>query len=326
MGYFRDYIIAAIEHEDDKVIEHIDTYFRFAEINKYYDRADWLNEQYDFLKPGNVEYGSLLLESLMSWGKVEEFERAVGVDSYNEDSVYKHADVLLKYNETVGIPDKLLEMLETYAILKDFKSRYKDINSDNRYNFDSGMIEDIINNKKYDVYNKDQVEALSELVYANFDDDNHTFSQSTYPQTRMFNQLALNADLDDDVMAAIEDGCAGWYAEHIDDQLNKVDMADFTIQRKNDERQDKRDNLLTPEKVKELQDEYKGILDINFSKGSVGLEDQRNDSIVVKFNGDVVYEDNGDGNSFGDTSLNGRALFELLKDNDYKAAADMFLF
>jgi len=326
MGYFRDYIIAVIENKDEKGVEYIDTFFQIEEISRYEDRAEWLNNHYNFLKPENVEFGSLLMGSLSSWGTIKSFDTAVGIDTYDKNSVYNNADVLLKYNETVGIPNKLLEMLETYAILKDFKKRYKDINSDNRYDFDSGMIEDIINNKKYDIYNKEQVEALSELVYANFDDENHTFSQSTYSRTRMFNQLALNADLDDNVMDAIEHGSVGWYAEDIEAQLDKVDMADFTIQRKKDEREDKNINLLTLEKVNELKKEYEGVLDIVFREGAIGLEDQVNDYIVVKFNNEVIYEDDGHGNSFGDTKLNGRKLFKLLADNDYKAVNDIFLF
>ena len=326
MGYFRDYIIAVIENKDEKGVEYIDTFFQIEDISRYEDRAEWLNNHYNFLKPENVEFGSLLMGSLSSWGTIKSFDTAVGIDTYDKNSVYNNADVLLKYNETVGIPNKLLEMLETYAILKDFKKRYKDINSDNRYDFDSGMIEDIINNKKYDIYNKEQVEALSELVYANFDDENHTFSQSTYSRTRMFNQLALNADLDDNVMDAIEHGSVGWYAEDIEAQLDKVDMADFTIQRKKDEREDKNINLLTLEKVNELKKEYEGVLDIVFREGAIGLEDQVNDYIVVKFNNEVIYEDDGHGNSFGDTKLNGRKLFKLLADNDYKAVNDIFLF
>jgi hypothetical protein len=151
-----------------------------------------------------------------------------------------------------------------------------------------------------------------------FDDSNYTFSPNKYHRTRRLNELLINADFDQNIAKLIEEHSYGWYSDSdsIDSQLSKVDMTDMLIEMKRNTRRIKYENLINIEFINKLKEEYPR-LEFNFVQGEVYLEDQRNDSVKVYFNGDLIYTDNGRGNDFGDIRLNGKNLTEYLESNSY---------
>ena len=333
MSYIEDFLIAIIENKDEEAIgNYMGILIEEVVGDQYDDMADWLEGRLDFK---DVEFNSLILGELFPspgfnkrYNGPEMLFRIFDLN-YDDERVYSKASTLLKYNEEIGLPGDWEEKLEQFGWLDDFRSNYKKIAElDSVSGFDIDLIKDIIDNQKYDVNSKEQARVLSNLVYYNSSDRNNTFSPSTYPQTRMLNQIALNSDLDDGIMDAIEDGAAGWYAEEIEAQLSKVDMADYTIQIKKEEREFKRNNTLSSEDVKEYRRVWQGVLSFEYREGATGFEDQVNDYFSISFDGKVVYSDDGKGNDFGDLRLRKDKIDKFLDDNgtEYRSAADLFLF
>lgn len=333
MSYIEDFLIAIIENKDEDAFGNYGGVL-LEEIvgDKYDDMADWLENRLEF---EDVEFTSMVLGELFPspgfnkrYNGPEMLFRMFDLN-YDDERVYAKASTLLKYNEEIGLPGDWEEKLEQFGWLDDFRSNYKKIKDKGSYSgYDSSIIKDIIENGRYDTNSKEQAKVLASLVYYNFSDKNHTFSPSTYPMTRMLNQIALNSDLDEDIMDAIEDGAAGWYAEEIESQLEKVDMADYTIQMKKDQRDFKVANMLKPEHVEEYKREWKGVLEFDYREGAMGLEDQVNDYIAISFDGKVVYSDDGTGNDFGDLRLRKDKIDKFLDDKgkEYRNATELFLF
>jgi hypothetical protein len=338
MSYIEDFLIAIIENKDEDAFGNYGSVL-LDEVagDKYDEIADWLDGRLEF---EDVEFTSFVLGEIFPspgfnkrYNGPEMLFRMFDLN-YDDERVYAKASTLLKYNDEIGLPGDWEEKLEKFGWLEDFKANYKKIaDLDSLSGFDIDLIKDIIDNQKYDVMNKEQARVLSNLVYYNSSDRNNTFSPSTYPQTRMLNQIAINSDLDSDVMDAIEDGAAGWYAEEIESQLEKVDMADYTIQMKKDARDFKVANMLKPEHVEEYKREWKGVLEFDYREGTIGLEDQVNDYIAISFDGKVVYSDDGKNeqgyyNDFGDTRLRKDIIDKFLgeKGQEYKSATELFLF
>jgi len=263
MSYLDNFLDAIIENKDKDSVERFADYLigEITDSTNYRDYAEWLDGKLD---KNDVEFNSSLLGEVFRSPEDYLF-RLIGIDEYYEEQVYENASLLMKYNEYIGLPGDWEEKLEQFGWLEDFRSNYKKIaDLDSVSGFDIDLIKDIIDNQKYDVMNKEQAKVLSRLVYYNSSDKNNTFSPSTYPQTRMLNQIALNSDLDDDIMDAIENGAAGWYAEDIESQLEKVDMADFNINMKKEQREHKNNNRLTEEVVEEYKREWNGVLTFDY--------------------------------------------------------------
>jgi len=334
MSYTDDFLNGVIENRDLYSVEM----GWFSEVMRdeyskesYQDALDFLEGKLDLQ---DVEFVSAILTEVFpsqgwnsNWSgdivlfKLFDFE-------YDDEEIYKNAQLLMQYNEFIGLPDDWGEKLEKATYLDNFKQNYNKIKpSDDAKLLSSDRVKEIIMNKEYNVLDTKQVEVLANLVYYMFDDEKSVLgSTATYDATELWNRLAINAELDNDVLDVIESGASGWYAENVEEQFDKVDMYYNIIDQKRAMAKVKADNQLTEEDVERWIDEYKGVLEFSFSKGFVGLEDQRNDSIIITFNGEEIYKDIGSGNSFGDTSLLKTPIEELLKKNDYKTVSDIFVF
>lgn len=338
-NYSVDYLKSVLENKDYNSIE--EGWFGTIMSNEftgdsYEAGADFLEGKLDF---GDVEFTSAVLgEVFMSkgWSSNSRWEastvlfRIFDIDEYDESEVYSKAPTLLKYANEIGLPGDWEEKLEKAILLDNFKHNYKKINPKEDYKFlSTDKLVEIIQNKNYDVYDVDQVEILSTLVYYMTSEKRPSAIQAgVYDSTRQWNQLAINANMDQDVLNAIESGAVGWYAddESLEKQFDKVDMQDFDRQRKRDYAKHLANNKVTVEMVNAWNKKYKGILTFTFNKGFTSLDHQKNDSISIEFNGKEIYRDEGENNKFGNTSLDSTPILNLLKSNDYKAVSDIFLF
>jgi len=334
MSYTDDFLNSVIEKRDLHSVEM----GWFAEVmngeysnESYQDALDFLDGKLDLQ---DVEFVSAILTEVFpsqgwnsNWSADEVLFKLFDF-GYDDEEIYKNAKLLMQYNDTIGLPDDWDEKLEKATYLDDFEHNYKKIKpSEDARLLSNDKVEEIIKNIEYDPMDTDQVEVLANLVYYMFNDERTGLGTvAKYDATELWNQLALNAELDNDVLDAIESGAIGWYAENVEEQLDKVDMYYNVMDQKRAMAQFKANNRLTEEDVERWRNEYKGVLEFSFSKGFVGLEDQRNDSIIITFNGEEIYKDEGSGNSFGDTSLLKTPIEELLKKNDYKTAANVFVF
>lgn len=290
-SYGREYLEAVLSNKDENSLDMgwFDTVMTTEyTYDSYSDAADFLEGKLDIK---DVSFVSGVLSSTFNasnrWS-ADNMLFTIFDLNYNKDP-YDYADLLMQYNEEIGLPDKWEEKLGTYAILQNFSSNYTKLDNYDLYrDFDSDKVADLVNNADYDVTNVAQVEALTNLVYAQFSDRERSFAQDgEYEQTRMFNQIAQNADMDEDVLKAIEANSAGWYAdeEELERQFDKVDGQDYAKQVRRDDAIFKRDNKITDEMVDDWKREYEGVLTFIFNKGFTGMEDQRNDSLVIEFQG-----------------------------------------
>jgi len=338
MSYAIEYLEAVLENKDSDAIN--EGWFQTIMTEEftsssYAEGADFLEGKLDF---DDVEFNSFVLTETFEsdgwgngrWTAGKMLFRIFDIDDYNESNVYSKAETLLKYNEEFDLPDDWGEKLEKANLLDNFKQNYSKINVSEDYsNLSTDKVIEIIQNKDYDVYDTDQVEKLASLIYYMTNDKSPSFAQEgVYDSTRQWNQLAINADMDTDILNAIEAGGSGWYADDdsIDSQFSKVEMQDFTRDAKRAHAIHMRDHKVTEEMVDAWNIEYDGILSFIYNKGFVGLEDQRNDTLVVEFNGEEIYRDEGRGNDFGNTSLDSTPIKDLLSKNDYKTTAEVFMF
>ena len=333
MSYYgQDYLNGVLENKDSNAIDQgwFGTVMGEEFTNESYAAgADFLEGKLDF---EDVEFTSFVLsetfDSSGRWSAANRLFPIFNIDDYNEDEVYSKASTLMKYAEEIGLPDDWEEKLEKATLLDNFKQNFSKINvSQDHRMLNTDRVLEIIAQQDYDVYNTDQVQTLSELVYYMTNDKRpDMISAGVYDSTRQWNQLAINADMDEDVLKAIESGASGWYAEDIEEQFDKVDMQDFTRDQKRAHAKHMAENRITQEMVDKWNEEYKGVLTFDYRKGFTGLENQVNDYIEIKFDGDVIYSDEGKGNDFGSTSLDSAPIKNLLDKNDYKAVSDVFLF
>ncbi|MFA7128493.1 MAG: hypothetical protein WC136_04930 [Sphaerochaeta sp.] len=232
-----------------------------------------------------------------------------------EDNIENHVELIDKIIDEIDLDYDIIKAYQSFKIISDFNTYYID------YGYDVLLDKDfdkILFEKKYDVVNKDHVIYMTKACCHLFDDSNYTFSPNKYHRTRRLNELLINADFDQNIAKLIEEHSYGWYSDSdsIDSQLSKVDMTDMLIEMKRNTRRIKYENLINIEFINKLKEEYPR-LEFNFVQGEVYLEDQRNDSVKVYFNGDLIYTDNGRGNDFGDIRLNGKNLTEYLESNSY---------
>ena len=232
-----------------------------------------------------------------------------------EDNIENHVEIIDNIIDKVDLGDKIIIAYQSFKIMSDFNTYYID------YGYGTLLDKDfdkILFEKKYDVVNKDHVIYMTKACCYLFDDNNYTFSPNKYHRTRRLNELLINADLDQNIAELIEEHSYGWYcdSDSIDSQFSKVDMTDMLIEMKQNERQIKYENLINIEFINKLEEEYPR-LEFIFGQGKLYLETQRNDSINVYFNGNLIYTDNGEGNDFGDIHLNGKRLIEYLESNRY---------
>lgn len=302
MSYLYDYAIAIIENKDINAAEkYLDTILtEYLQSDKYRDTADWLTDKLDIK---DVKFNSAVFANVAG---TKYFFDIFNINTNDTDTLLKYADLLIQYDDELGLNENVMLKINETRLLLDFKKNYKKIKERKSYSdMDSELIAHIINDVDYDPTNREQVGLLAAMVYYNFSDKAPDLVDNigSYPMTRLLNQLALNADLDETVMDTIEANCAGWYAENIDAQLELVDMSDFSKEIKKAEIKNKAANKLTKEHIEMYKREWAGILVFTYYPGFTGLENQINDRLVIEFDDKVVYTDDGFNNSFGDVSL-----------------------